>query len=350
MKNIQRADFLFKILAVLFCICLTACGRHDYSPAVHGGLKTSSKQEIKGKTSAFISIRRGDTLYGIAKRYGIPIRKLIEVNRLRPPYMIYPGSKLKRPKIKFHISRAGETAYGIARRYKINMGTLVRINRIRPPYRLRQGQRLRLPDPLLKTSQTRGAWREKTAFSNRRKIGILNSPSKVKLHRPKNYQKWRGTAPRSSTNATQSGRKNFLWPVKGRVIVGFGPRKGGFHNDGINILARAGTPVRSAEKGKVIYVGNQLQGFGNLVLIKHSDGWISAYAHGSSVLVKRGSLVRRGQVIAKVGRTGNVDRPQLHFELRRGDEAVDPRNYLVRFALGTGFRRFAFLDGRQDFE
>ena len=95
MKNIQRDNFLLKILAVLSCICLTACGRHDYSPAVHGGLKTSSKQEIKGETSAFISIRTGDTLYGIAKRYGIPIRKLIEVNRLRPPYMIYPGSKLK---------------------------------------------------------------------------------------------------------------------------------------------------------------------------------------------------------------------------------------------------------------
>ena len=350
MKSIQRDSFFLKFLVVLFCICLSACGRHDYSPEVYSGLKTSSKQEIKGTTSSLISIIRGDTLYGIARRHGIPIRKLIEVNRLTPPYIIYPGSTLKRPKIKFHVSRAGETAYGVARRYKIKMGALVRINRIRPPYRLRPGQKLRLPESLLKTSQARGAWREKAVSSNRVKTGISTSHNKVKLYRPKSYQKWPGNSPRSSAKVTRSGRKKFLWPVKGRVIVGFGPRKGGFHNDGINILARAGAPVRSAEKGKVIYVGNQLQGFGNLVLIKHSQGWISAYAHGSSVLVKRGNFVERGQVIAKVGRTGNVDRPQLHFELRRGDEAVDPRDYLVRFALGYDFRRFAFLNGRPGLE
>ena len=350
MKNIQRTFFLFKIISALFIICLTGCGRHDYSPAVYRSLKTNEKQEIKKDTSAPISIRRGDTLYGIAKRHGIPIRKLIEVNKLRPPYVIYPGSKLKRPKVKFHIAMAGETAYGISRRYKVNMGALVRINRIRPPYRLRSGQKIRLPDKLLQISQNRGSWSGKGNSDNRLKIGISNSSGKAKFQRNKSSDNLRVVTPRSPGKPTRSKRQTFLWPVRGRVIVGFGPRKGGFHNDGINILARAGTPVRSAGKGKVIYVGNQLQGFGNLVLIKHSYGWITAYAHGSSILVKRGSLVRRGQVIAKVGRTGNVDRPQLHFELRRGDEAVDPRNYLVRFALGSVFRRFAFLDGRRDFE
>ena len=343
-------DFLLKFLSALFCICLTACGRHDYSPAVYGSLNTGTNQKIQKETSAFISIRRGDTLYGIAKRHNIPIRKLIEANRLSPPYIIYPGSTLKRPKVNFHISRAGETAYGIARRYKISMGTLLRINRIRPPYRLRPGQRLRLPDRLLNTPLIGAPRSEKVHSWNRVKIGKANSSKKLKFHRLKNFENSGVGVPRSSTNKNRSGGQKFIWPVKGRVIVGFGPRKGGFHNDGINILARSGTPIRSAEKGRVIYVGNQLQGFGNLVLIRHSYGWISAYAHGSSVMVKRGSLVGRGQVIAKVGRTGNVDRPQLHFELRRGDEAVDPRHYLVRFALGTGFRRFSFLDGLQGFE
>jgi len=343
-------DFPLKILSVLICIFLTACGRHDYSPAVYGSLNTGINQKMQKETSDFISIRRGDTLYGIAKRHGIPIRKLIEENRLSPPYIIYPGSTLKRPKVNFHTSKAGETAYGIAKRYKISMGSLVRINRIRPPYRLRPGQKLRLPDRLLKTSLTGELRRGKARSWNRVKIGKPNSSKKAKFHGQKNLENLREGVPRSSTNKNRSGEQKFLWPVKGRIIVGFGPRKGGFHNDGINILARAGTPIRSVDKGRVIYVGNQLQGFGNLVLIRHSYGWISAYAHGSTVLVKRGNSVGRGQVIAKVGSTGNVDRPQLHFELRRGDEAVDPINYLVRFALGTRFKRFAFLDGLQGFE
>ncbi len=116
------------------------------------------------------------------------------------------------------------------------------------------------------------------------------------------------------------------------MIVSFGPRKGGLHNDGINILARNGTSIQSTENGVVAYTGNQLQGFGNLILIKHSGGWMSAYAHSAIILVTRGDIVRRGQVIARVGRTGNVTRPQLHFELRRGGRAVNPVRYLVRYA------------------
>ena len=350
MKQTRRADFLIKTLLVLSCMCLSACARNDYSPAVHSALKTNNKLLIERNTSSLILIRRGDTLYGIARRHGLPIRKLIEVNRLRPPYVIYPGNSLKKPEIKSHISRAGETAFGIARRYKINMGALVRINQIRPPYRLRPGQKLRLPEKFGKTLQSKRSVREKEISRGRLNYKPSNSSNKLKSRQPTNLQKWLAPLPRSLPTSTQNGSRKFLWPVKGKIIVGFGPRKGGFHNDGINILARAGSPVRSAEKGKVIYVGNQLQGFGNLVLIKHSDGWISAYAHGSLILVKRGNLVRRGQVIAKVGRTGNVDRPQLHFELRRGDEAVDPRRYLVRLVLENSFRRFAFQDDPQDLE
>lgn len=124
----------------------------------------------------------------------------------------------------------------------------------------------------------------------------------------------------------------------------FGPRKGGYRNDGINIAASKGTAIRAVENGVVAYTGNQLQGFGNLVLIKHSGRWMSAYAHGSVILVKRGQIVRRGQIIARVGTSGNVTRPQLHFELRRGDEPVDPKRYLVRFAWALPLISVAFLD------
>jgi len=119
-----------------------------------------------------------------------------------------------------------------------------------------------------------------------------------------------------------------MWPVEGRVLSGFGEGAGGIHNDGINIAAPVGTPVVAAEAGVVAYTGNELRGYGNLVLVKHPDGWMTAYAHNEAVLVKRGDAVKRGQVIARVGATGAVGEPQLHFEMRRGTRALDPAEYL----------------------
>jgi murein DD-endopeptidase MepM/ murein hydrolase activator NlpD len=124
------------------------------------------------------------------------------------------------------------------------------------------------------------------------------------------------------------GSGKFLWPVNGKVVSPFGPKEGGLHNDGINISAPLGTPVRAAENGSVVYAGNELRGFGNLLLIRHADGWVSAYAHCEALLVKRGDRVRRGQVVARVGQTGAVSSPQLHFELRKGAQAIDPMDEL----------------------
>jgi murein DD-endopeptidase MepM/ murein hydrolase activator NlpD len=124
------------------------------------------------------------------------------------------------------------------------------------------------------------------------------------------------------------GTGKFLWPVNGKIISPFGPKDGGLHNDGINIAAPLGTPVHAADNGVVVYAGNELRGFGNLLLVRHADGWVSAYAHCDALLVKRGDNVKRGQVIARVGQSGNVSAPQLHFELRKGAEAVDPLGQL----------------------
>jgi murein DD-endopeptidase MepM/ murein hydrolase activator NlpD len=126
----------------------------------------------------------------------------------------------------------------------------------------------------------------------------------------------------------------FFWPVRGRVVSGFGGGAGGTQNDGINIAAPAGTPVSAADSGTVAYAGNELRGFGNLVLIKHADGWVSAYAHNQTLLVKKGDKVRRGQPIAQVGATGSVGDPQLHFELRRGTRALDPLDHLPQLSAG----------------
>ena len=120
----------------------------------------------------------------------------------------------------------------------------------------------------------------------------------------------------------------FRVPVKGPVISDYGPKQGGLHNDGINIAARSGTPIVAAENGVVVYAGNELRGYGNLLLIRHSDGWVTAYAHASKFNVKPGDRVRQGDKVAEVGQTGNVDSPQLHFELRKGTRAVNPKSLI----------------------
>ncbi|HSD91624.1 MAG TPA: M23 family metallopeptidase [Methyloceanibacter sp.] len=121
---------------------------------------------------------------------------------------------------------------------------------------------------------------------------------------------------------------SFRWPVKGRVISQFGARPDGGHNDGIDLAVPQGTPVQAAENGVVAYAGNELKGYGNLVLIRHSNNWVSAYAHNEEILVKRGDKVSRGQVIAKAGATGAVSQPLVHFELRKGSRPVDPTKYM----------------------
>ena len=120
-----------------------------------------------------------------------------------------------------------------------------------------------------------------------------------------------------------------MWPVRGRILASYGTGENGIHNDGINIAAPAGTAVMAADGGVVAYAGNELRGYGNLILIKHPNGWMTAYAHNARLLVKRGERVRRGQIIARVGATGAVARPQLHFEIRHGTRAMDPGDYLL---------------------
>lgn len=342
-RKFRTAPLLVVIAALLAVSCAPA--RYP-EPIVRRPVPTLPDVNVQNQDPSqknLIVVRRGDSLYALARRHGIPIRGLIDANQLRAPYVIKPGQRLRLPRARSHIVGGGETVYSIARAYKVDMGSLVRINRIPPPYRVEKGQRLRLPDAL------KPGYR-KVASVGRPSDGVLSkpvtgskpprwvlerpsSPSREPPPAPPKRVKWQdpGVGPLKSP-PPRSNRK-FLWPLKGKVIVAFGVRKGGLHNDGINIAARKGQAIRAAENGVVAYAGNQLQGFGNLVLIKHSGGWMSAYAHSSVIHVKRGDVVRRGQIIARVGRTGNVSRPQLHFELRKGDRAVNPKRYLVRFAF-----------------
>ncbi len=120
-----------------------------------------------------------------------------------------------------------------------------------------------------------------------------------------------------------------LWPVQGKIISNFGANATGERNDGINILISRGTPVHAAAEGTVAYVGEELKNYGKLVLIRHEDGYVTAYAHSDAVTVSPGEHVARGQIIGYAGATGDVSEPQLHFELRLGTKPVDPKPYLV---------------------
>jgi len=120
----------------------------------------------------------------------------------------------------------------------------------------------------------------------------------------------------------------FRWPVRGRIISNFGTKPNGEKNDGINLAVPEGTSVKAAEDGVVIYAGNELKSYGNLVLIRHKEGWVSAYAHNRAIKVKRGDEIRRGQIVSEAGMSGSVTSPQVHFELRKGATPVDPLNHL----------------------
>ena len=271
----------------------------------------------------------GDTVYAVARRYGLGVRALIEENNLVPPYVLVVGRPLRLPSGREHVVVAGDTVYGISRRYGIDMAALVRANRIAPPYTIKVGQRLRLPDG---TAAARPATQVVALPAPR------PTPPGVVVPRPKGGKPGQSgiagpapanPAPTATLLPPPRAGTGFLWPVRGPLLSSFGAKKGGRHNDGVNIAAERGVAVVAAENGVVAYAGNELRGFGNLLLIRHADGWVSAYAHNETLLVKRGDKVRRGQPIARIGSTGSVSRPQLHFELRRGTEAVDPLRHLA---------------------
>jgi len=300
-----------------------------------------------------IVANRGDTVYSIAKRYKVAVRDVIAVNQLQAPYAIVAGQHVLVPVTRVHVVASGETVYSIARRYQVDQSELTRLNDIRPPYRLVAGQHLKVPAPQLRDADAMVASTRPAAehMPDRDRVASSDVAEPAERDTAAGGNAATEPAPARESNASEaekrlalahppalSGRK-FLIPVDGKLLSGFGVKGSGLHNDGINIAAPAGTIVRASENGVVAYAGNELRGFGNLLLIKHDDGWMTAYAHNAELLVRRGDRVARGQPIAKVGSTGNVVTPQLHFELRRGKSAVDPTQYLDREM------RVATLDG-----
>lgn len=373
-----------------------------------------------------VTVQPGDSVYLIARRNNVPIRVLIEANRLAPPYVLRPGQQLAIPHPQLYAVKAGDTLYGIARQNGVDSSALVRANDLKPPYKLLVGRQLVMPgrvasdttaarpappaeiervdllkppaeragaDAVAPSQQAAATPSQTESRSGIVAVPILPPPAVGQAATDAPASAGGGTAGTSfpiraapaSPAAAAAGQSaaalpppqppadeadgqgdadepagaaapppstklaslpaspgaaaatglggasggRFAWPVHGRILSGFGVKEGGLHNDGINIAAKQGATVVAADDGVVVYAGNEIRGFGNLVLVKHANGWMTAYAHNAELLVKRGEPVKRGQAISKAGATGGVSSPQLHFEVRRGSRAVDPSKYLA---------------------
>jgi murein DD-endopeptidase MepM/ murein hydrolase activator NlpD len=315
-----------------------------------------------------ITVEPGESLEMIAHRHGVPVSAIMEANHITNPAMVRPGEHLVIPRLRsagaayaspppriaaapaampptapvgpprtalaptagMHVVAPGETLHSIARLYGKPVMVLAKANNIAPDTMVRVGQRIVIPD--MQQSHVAAAAPPQVAkpmpappVAAPSNVASAESPHSARVATPEPAPV-QDSAVKSAEPA--GSLTSFRWPVRGRVIGAFGPTPNGLQNDGINVAVPEGTPVKAAEDGVVAYAGNELKGYGNLVLVRHSNGFVTAYAHASDILVKRGEVVKRGQVIAHSGETGNVTSPQLHFEIRKGSTPVDPAQYL----------------------
>jgi len=370
------------LAAILLSLPLAAaCQRTGPPPPV------TTVGNAPGSAGGAFIVQRGDTAYTLARRYNVPLRDLIEANRLVPPYKLEVGQRLILPASRQYVVQRGDSLTSVSRMFSVELTELSRLNGISPPYAIQAGQTLRLPGAgegrpidLATTAPasdavpvsgdavppgtaapspkvTRGAVQVSELPPPPSAVAAPRSSAEAppssgtvasdapKTLRPPSARPVQAdaappvetvpapppqevAAPRDEAAPPPRGATRFLWPVKGRVISSFGTKPDGMNNDGINIAAPKGAPVVAADNGVVAYAGNELRGFGNLLLIKHDGGWITAYAHLDRMDVERGVRVKRGERIGTVGQTGSVNAPQLHFELRKGSAVVDPRDQM----------------------
>ncbi len=280
----------------------------------------------KGAGSAGIhNVVNGDTLYRISNAYRLPMRDIAVVNKLQSPFKLYEGQRLRLPHPQEYKVKYGDSLYKISRLFGVDSSEIARLNNLRSPYIVRVGQVLRLPSVTRKTQAKKVIKKPLTSP----KSALVNDGIPVPQGKPNQYVKPKSiNVSRVRTKAPKRASSKFLRPVRGKIISNYGAKKSGLHNDGINILAARGTLVKSAENGVVVYAGNALKGSGNLILVRHDNQWMSAYAHLDAMSVRKGQVIKRGASIGRVGSTGSVDRPQLHFEIRRATSAMNPIKYM----------------------
>lgn len=244
---------------------------------------------------------------------------------------------VKKVELKDITVAAGDTLYSLSRRYSVPVNDLAVMNNLKAPFNLSVGQRLRVPN-LGEVSQKNIVQKteksQKSSVESKKNVSKVDSETKteqVKVAEKKvasPEKKISSDPTKKLPKIVARSSSKFSWPLRGKVLSNYGAKSNGLFNDGINISGTRGAAVRAAENGVVAYAGNEIKGMGNLVIVQHSDGWMTVYAHMDSMTVRRGARVKVGDKIGTVGQTGKVDSPQLHFEIRKGTKAYNPSSYL----------------------
>ena len=330
--------------------------KNDESVLPADSEKSPTVKPYRKKRGPKITVAEGMSFYEIAKANKLTVKQLAEANDLSAPYTIAPGTQLvipgrKKPvlpkvaaaKIAIeapsetaqaetaadvgatHVVTKGDTLFSLGRKYKISAFAIADANGLSHDKSLALGRKIKIP------TKTAGA-QATAAGKTDGKTDLADKQTKTpKVDSQDVADAAQSDAAVSTPKAAATPSDAQLamrWPVRGRVISAYGSKPNGLKNEGINIMAPEGTNIQAADAGVVAYAGNELKGYGNLVLIRHAGGYVTAYAHASNLLVKKGDTVKRGDVIAKVGQTGAVQSPQLHFEVRKGATALDPATFL----------------------
>jgi murein DD-endopeptidase MepM/ murein hydrolase activator NlpD len=282
--------------------------------------------EVAARYGASYTVKPGDSLYGIARSYKVRFSELQQVNGISDPRRVKPGMTLRVPG-----ESAREAQPRVAENTQPTPPPMAPVQpapsaEAKPSEQPRYGDATSMQPTVINGEKRVASLSDKATDASPDVPPVQPTPPDQKPM-PAD-QKVAVAVPSAVAEATNSVK--LRWPTSGKVIAGFGGRPDGTHNDGINLQVPLGTEVHAAETGIVAYAGSELKGYGNLVLLRHDNGWVTAYAHNDELLVKRGDKVKRGQVIAKAGKTGSVDQPQVHFELRQGSRPVDPVPYLEK--------------------
>jgi len=284
--------------------------------------KTSKKVDVRVPVKT-ISVQKGDTLYSISRRYAVPVNDLAVMNNLSAPFALRVGDSLRVPDLVERVSVKKGTEQKFESESKITPKTQEKVKEQKKVKTQQTTQPKTQTKPVQKTTEK----------SNKNKITDTkkkqNVADKKTTERKPETKKAEVKKTETTKIAARSSNK-FSWPVRGKILSQFGAKTGGLYNDGINISAAFDSNVVAAENGVVAYAGNEVRGMGNLIIIQHSDGWMTVYAHLNSMSVRRGARVSVGQKIGTLGQTGKVTSPQLHFEIRNGTKSYNPINYLKK--------------------
>jgi murein DD-endopeptidase MepM/ murein hydrolase activator NlpD len=320
------------------------------------GPRSVAAPRVAGQGTTII-VGTSDTLETLAHRYNVKSAAILEANGYKGPRTLSPGQQLiipfqtpatiatpavTAPASKavvaaptVHVVNRGDTLISIAHRNHVSLSELARANNIEASAKIKLGMKLTVPAA-------------KSAVAPAGPSDVAAAQPGAALTPPDSKMAAAAGGPQQSARLAQAttkidepsaeapvkaaettgGLPTFRWPVRGKVITSYGAKTNGKANDGINLAVPEGTPVKAAEDGVVAYSGNELKGYGNLILVRHSNGYVTAYAHASELLVRRGDTIKRGQIIAKSGQSGEVGSPQLHFEIRKGSSPVDPLQFL----------------------